>query len=117
MDQQEMKRRTKEYAKRIVKLCRLLPETREGRLIGNQLFGAGTSVGANYRAACRGRSKADFVSKLAVTLEEADESVYWLEIISEGNLISQDKMKSLMNEGNQIVAILVSSINTAKRSK
>jgi len=117
MDQQEMKRRTKEYAKRIVRLCRLLPETREGRLIGNQLFRAGTSVGANYRAACRDRSKADFVSKLGVTLEEADESVYWLEIISESNLISQDKIKSLTNEGNQIVAILVSSINTAKRSK
>ena len=117
MDQQEMKKRTKEYAKRILKLCRALPETREERLIGDQLFRAGTSVGANYRSACRARSKADFVAKLGIVLEEADESLYWLEIVSETNFLNSNSLKPLIMEGNQIVAILVSSINTAKRSK
>lgn len=78
MNQQEMKARTKEYAKRILKLCRHLPQTKESQLIGSQLFRAGTSVGANYRSACRARSKADFISKLGVVLEEADESLYWV---------------------------------------
>lgn len=116
MDQQEMKRRTKEYAKRIVKLCRSLPNTWEARRVGDQLFRAGTSVGANYRAACRGRSKPDFISKLSVVLEEADESLYWLEIVSETKMLQQHLLKSLMQEGNELVAIFVSSINTSKRS-
>ena len=89
----------------------------EGRCIDNQLFRAGTSVGANYRAACRARSKADFISTLGVVLEEADESLYWMEIITETNLVNPSLVASLMKEGNEIVAILVSSINTSKRSK
>ena len=76
-----MRRRTEEFAKRAINACRQLPNTREGRLIGDQLFRSGTSVGANYRAACRARSKADFISKLGIVLEEADESLYWLEIL------------------------------------
>jgi four helix bundle protein len=76
MDPSEMKRRTKEFAKRVINLCRNLPKTEAGRLIRNQLFRAGTSVGANYRAACRGRSKAEFIAKLGIALEEADETLY-----------------------------------------
>ncbi len=76
MDQTMMKKRTKEFAKQIIAFCKQLPETREGRLIGNQIFRSGTSVGANYRAACRGRSKADFIAKLGIALEEADETLY-----------------------------------------
>lgn len=116
MTQQEMKNRTKEYAKRIIKLCRALPNGPENRRMSDQLFRAGTSVGANYRAACRARSKAEFISKLGVVLEEADESVYWLEIITETRQVGPSLVQSLIKEGNEIVAILV-SINTSKRSR
>ena len=81
-----MKKRTKEFAKRIIELCRELPSNREGRLIGNQLFKSGTSVAANYRAACRGRSKAEFIAKLGIVEEEADETLFWLEVIEEMNI-------------------------------
>ena len=83
MNSTEMKSRTKEFAKKIIELCRALPNNREGRLIGNQVFKSGTSVAANYRAACRGRSKAEFVSKLGIVLEEGDETLFWLELIKE----------------------------------
>ena len=106
MDQEQMKRRTKDFAKRIINLCRHLPDTREGRLIGGQLFRAGTSVGANYRAACRGRSKADFISKLGITLEETDESLYWLEILSESKILKPDLLAPLMKEADELVSIL-----------
>ena len=76
MTKEEMKKRTKEFAQEIIKLCRILPNDREGRLIGNQLFRAGTSVGANYRAAYRARSKRDFISKMGIVEEEADESLF-----------------------------------------
>ncbi len=109
-----MKKRTKEFAKRIIHLCRKLPPTDEARLIGKQLFRAGTSVGANYRAACRGRSRAEFASKLGIVLEETDESLYWLEIIVETNMMKADLLQPLMEEANQLVAIFVSSLNTAK---
>ena len=75
MNSTEMRGRTKQFAKRIIELCRELPNNREGRLIGNQVFKSGTSVAANYRAACRGRSKAEFVSKLGIVLEEGDETL------------------------------------------
>jgi four helix bundle protein len=117
VNQQEMKVRTKEYAKRIIKLCRSLPEGLEGRRISDQLFRAGTSVGANYRAACRARSKADFISKLGLVLEEADECLYWMEIVAETKQIQPSLLESLIKEGNEIVAILVASINTSKRVK
>ncbi|HEY7161766.1 MAG TPA: four helix bundle protein [Acidobacteriota bacterium] len=116
MDQQEMKRRTKEYAKRIIKLCRTLPETWEARRVADQLFRAGTSVGANYRAACRARSKVEFISKLSIVLEETDQSLYWLEIIAETNLLQEKLLLTLMREGNELVTILISTINSSKRS-
>ena len=117
MYQQEMKKRTKEYAKRIIKLCRALPDNSESRRISDQLFRAGTSVGANYRAACRARSKAEFISKLGIVLEEADESLYWLEILTETRQVNPPLVDSLIKEGNELVAIFVASINTSKRSK
>jgi four helix bundle protein len=116
MDQQEMKRRTKEYAKRIIKLCRSLPDSWEARRVGDQLFRAGTSVGANYRAACRARSKVEFISKLSIGLEETDESLYWLEIIAETKLLQEKLLLSLVQEGTELTAILISTINTSKRS-
>jgi four helix bundle protein len=117
MNSEEMKARTKQFAKQIIKLCRLLPKNREGRLIGDQLFRAGTSVAANYRAACRARSRAEFISKLGIVEEEADESLFWLELIQELKLCQDKLVSSLMKEGNEILSIVVSSINTARRNR
>ena len=114
MDQEEMKKRTKDFAKRVINMCRQLPETREGRLIGNQIFRAGTSVGANYRAACRARSKAEFIAKLGIVLEEADESIYWLEILSETQIVKANLLEPLMKEADELVGIFVASLKTAK---
>ena len=116
MNQEQMKSRTKEFAKQVISLCRQLPGTREGRLIGNQLFRAGTSVSANYRAVCRARSKADFIAKLGIVLEEADESLYWLEILDEMKIVKTNLLKLLTDESNELVAIFVTSINTAKKN-
>jgi len=115
MNPEHMKQRTKEFAKRIMKVCRELPRNEEGRLIRNQLFRSGTSVGANYRAACRGRSKADFISKIGIVLEESDESLYWLEIIAETGIMKQRRLGPLMDEAAQLVSIFVVSLNTAKK--
>jgi len=117
MNEVEMKKRTKEFAKRIIGLCRRLPENREGRLIGNQIFRSGTSVAANYRAACRARSKAEFVSRLAIVEEEADETLFWLELITEMKILDKASLNSLMQENDEIIAIVVSSIKTARRAK
>jgi four helix bundle protein len=94
-----MKKRTKGFAKRIIELCRKLPYNREGRLIGNQIFRSGTSVAANYRAACRARSKADFISKLTIVEEEADETLFWLELIIEMEVLD----KSLLTNQSIII--------------
>jgi four helix bundle protein len=117
MNEEQMKKRTKEFAKEIIKFCRQLPNNREGRLIGNQLFRSGTSVAANYRSACRARSRADFISKLSIVEEEADESLFWLEIIKEMEISDAPFMDSLMKENDELIAILVSSIKTSRKSK
>ncbi len=114
MNPEEMKKRSKEFAKQAIFLCRQLPNTREGNLINGQLFRAGTSVGSNYRAACRGRSKADFIAKLGIVLEEADESLYWLEIIVETQILKPELVDPMRTEADQLVSIFVASINTAK---
>ncbi len=108
--------RTKDFAKRIIRLCRNLPTTEEPRLIQQQLFRCGTSVGATYRAVCRARSRKDFISKVGIVLEETDESLYWMELIAETEIMKQDMLASLMDEASQLVAIWVSSLNTAKES-
>ena len=109
-----MKARTKEFAKKVIYLCRELPRSQEGKLIGAQVFRSGTSVGANYRAACRGRSRADFVSKLGVALEEADETLFWLEILSETSSVKTEQLPPLMQEARELMAIFIASLNTAK---
>ena len=116
MNEEQLKNRTKEYAKNIIRLCRKLPNDREGRLIGNQMFRSGTSVAANYRAACRGRSKAEFISKLAIVEEEADETMFWLELIKEMSICKVPLVEDLIKESNEIIAITVSSIRTVKKS-
>jgi len=117
MNEEELKKRTKNFAKRIIGLCRHLPNNREGRLIGDQLFRSGTSVAANYRAACRGRSKAEFISKLAVVEEEADETLLWLELIKEMGISNEPVVDTLMKESDELIAIIVSSIKTVKEKK
>ncbi len=116
MTPEEMKRRTKEFALRTMKLCDSLPHTRSGNVVANQLIRSATSVGANYRAACRARSNADFISKIGITLEEADESVYWMELVVESKMKPERLMAMLMKEGNELVSIFVASSNTAHKS-
>ena len=117
MDQEYMKRRTKEFAKQVIALCRQLPENREGRLIGNQIFRSGTSVGSNYRAMCRSRSKADFIAKLGLVLEETDETLFWLELLGETQILKDELLGPIISEANELVAIFVSSLNKAKGRK
>ncbi|MFH1672233.1 MAG: four helix bundle protein [Pseudomonadota bacterium] len=117
MNEAQIKIRTKEFAKGIIRLCRELPSNREGRLIGNQIFRSGTSVAANYRASCRARSRADFVAKLAIVEEEADETLFWLELIKEMKILDNDFIDSLMKENDEIIAIIVASIKTVRARK
>ena len=117
MNERDMKERTKRFALDVIRLVARLPKTTEARAIGNQLIRSGTSVGANYRAACRGKSKADFIAKLGIVEEEADESLFWLEIIREMGIFDSPSMNSLMKENDEIIAILVASIKTSRRRK
>jgi len=106
--------RTKRFALRIFKLIDSLPNSTSANVIGNQLLRSGTSVGANYRSACRAKSTADFLFKLTIVEEEADESVYWMELLVESELVRAPLMQDLIDEANQLVAIVVSSIKTLK---
>lgn len=112
-----MKKRTKEFAKNIIRLCRRLPDNRDGRLIGNEIFRSGTSVAANCRAACKARSKAESVSKLSIAKEEADKTLFWLELTKEMEIVENTLLDSLMKENHEIIAIIVSSIKTSRKRK
>ncbi len=112
MNENEMKQRTKTFALRVLKLIEALPETRSGRIVANQLRRSGTSVGANYRAVCRARSRADMISKLSIVEEEADESAYWLEIVPEAGLMESQKTLALLREASELTAIMVASRQT-----
>ncbi|MBW8035068.1 MAG: four helix bundle protein [Planctomycetes bacterium] len=114
MDQNELKRRTKEFSHRCVKLCAQLGNDPLGRHICNQLIRCGTSVAANYRAACIAQSKAGFVAKLSIVIEEADESLFWLEFIVDECLFSKDKVSSLMKEAAELTAIFITTRITAR---
>ena len=117
MTERELLQRTKQFALRIFKLVGVLPQTIQGRAVAAQLIRSGTSVAANYRAACRARSKPEFVAKLGVVEEEADESAFWLELIIETDLLTAAKVKPLLNEASEIVAIMASSKKTAAKSQ
>lgn len=112
-----MKIRTKIFARRVINLCKMIPDTRECRIIANQLLRSATSVGANYRAACRARSKADFKSKLGIALEETDESLYWMELIADSKILSGKELRDLMAEANELISIFVASLNTLNLKK
>ena len=121
MKADDLKKRTKQFALRILKLVAALPNTVEGRAIAGQLVRAGTSVAANYRAACRGRSKAEFIAKLGTVEEEADESAFWMELITEGGLLPSHKVESLLAEAVELRKIMaksrISASKTLKQSR
>jgi len=108
-----MKLRTKAYANRVVRVCEALPDSWVARTLGSQLLRSGTSVGANYRAVCRAKSKADFLNKLRIVEEECDESLFWMELLVENSLLSAKRLNKLMGEGNELLAIVVASAKTA----
>ena len=116
MTRDEMKRRTKAYANRIVKLCAALPNNWVAQILGKQLLRSGTSVGANYRAVCRAKSNADFIHKLRVVEEECDESLFWLELLVENDFVGASRLNDLIKESDEILAIVVSSAKTARTS-
>ncbi len=117
MDANELRQRTKRFGLRVMKLVEALPNSSVARAIASQLVRSGTAVGANYRAACRGRSRAEFIAKLGIVEEEADESAYWLELIIEGGLMPREKVTPLLQEAEELVAIMASSRKTAKKEK
>lgn len=108
--------RTKMYALQIVKLYQNLPHSGEAQVIGKQVLRSGTSVGAQYREACRAKSPADFVNMMGGSLKELDETVYWLELLTEGGIVPALKLADLQKETDELIAIFVSSINTSKRN-
>jgi four helix bundle protein len=114
MKHDNLRIRTKQFALEIIKFCERLPSDETSRTLRRQLLRAGTSVGANYRAACRARSKPDFVSKLGIVLEEADESAFWIELLIDSSKAKQSVANPLLSEANELVAICISSINTAR---
>ncbi|HVN56099.1 MAG TPA: four helix bundle protein [Anaerolineaceae bacterium] len=116
MDEAELKQRTKQFGIRIIRLVETLGYDPTAKVIGMQLLRAGTSVGANYRSACQGKSLPDFITKLSIALEEADEAMYWMEMLVEANIVPANKLESLMREGKEIVAILTASHKTARQN-
>ena len=117
MEKRDLKERTKSFALKVIKAVEMLPKGKTADILGNQLLRAGTSVGANYRAACRAKSTADFISKMGIVEEEADETIYWMELLIDSGLVRKDDLIPLLDEANQILAITVSSIKTAKKGK
>ena len=117
MTKEELKQRTKNFALRVIKLTNVLPNTELSKIIKNQLLRRSTSVASNYRAVCRSRSMLDFISKLSLVEEEADESAFWLEVIIECSLIKKELVDSLLKEANELVAIMVSSKKTSRSNK
>ena len=117
MSKAELLAHTKSFSLRILKLVDQLPRTTSGRAIGNQLVRSGTSIGANYRAACRSRSRAEYAAKLGVVAEEADETVYWLELVCDGNLIPANKLTELLREADELTAIFTAGRRTSSKNQ
>jgi len=114
MKPDDLKKRTKAFGISLIRLVEKLPQTRSNNLIGNQLLRAGMSVGANYRAGCRARSRADFIAKMKIVEEECDETLYWLELLQETGQTSDPALETLRGEGCEILSIMVASIKTAR---
>lgn len=117
MTEKQFKQRTKRFAVRVIRLVESLPQNRPASVIGRQLLRSSTSVGANYRATCRGKSVADTLHKLAIVEEEADESLYWMELLIEIDLVHEPRLRDLMDEGNEILAMIVASMRTLRKRR
>ena len=116
MTKEELKIRTKQFALMIIKLVEDMPNTKAGHTIGNQIIRSGTSVAANYRAACRARSNADFISKITIVEEECDETLFWLELIVEADLLKKEKLQGMLKEADELTAIFTASGKTARQN-
>ncbi len=114
MDKDELKLRTKAFGLRVMKLVRAMPKDVVGRTLAGQLIRSGTSVGANYRSACRGRSKAEWLAKLGICLEEADESAHWLELIMEDGMLPRKRVEPLWKEADELCAIFFTAIQSGR---
>lgn len=117
MESNELRQRTKVFALRIIRVVEALPRSRAVDVIGGQLLRCGTSVGANYRAACRAKSPADFIAKMGIVEEECDESAYWMELLVEAGIMKESRLSSLMKEADEILAMVVASIKTARNRR
>jgi four helix bundle protein len=111
---EKLQERARNFALRIIKLFRSLPKTDDARILGKQLLRSGTSIGATYRSACRARSRAEFVAKLGVVLEKADETAFWLEVMRDAGIFPEAKLPGIVQEAKELVAIFVASVRTAK---
>jgi four helix bundle protein len=111
----DLQKRTKNFALRVIRMYVALPNTTEAQVIGKQVLRSGTSVGANYREAMRARSRAEFISKMECGLQELEETSYWLELLVDGRIIAEERFTELHKEVNELIAILVSSVKTAKK--
>ena len=116
MKHQNLQDRTRKFALQVIKFTENLKRDETSKIMGRQLLRSGTSVGANYRAACRSKSKPDFISKMKTVLEEADESAFWIELLLNAGKASPQVTQTLLAEANQLVAIAASSVNTAQRN-
>ena len=117
MKKEDFVKRTMNFGLRVIRLVNSLPKQQVAQVLGHQLLRAGTSVGANYRAAVRGKSRADFIAKMGIVEEECDEALYWMEMLIESQLVKPDLLRDLVDEANQILSIVVASIRTARRNK
>jgi four helix bundle protein len=111
-----LRERTKAFANRVIRLYRALPQTGEAKVIGSQLLRSATSVGANYRAACRGRSRSEFASKLGIVVEEADETIYWLELLGDNNIVPSKKLTDILKEAHELTAIFTAARSTTRNN-
>jgi len=117
MNEQEFKDRTKKLGLRVIRMVEALPSSPAGLVISKQILRAATAIGANYRAACRAKSPADIINKLKIVEEEADETLYWLELLAEAEIMPETRLKNLMNETNEIIAMTVASIKTLRQNQ
>jgi four helix bundle protein len=114
--QEELRQRTKKFAIRVVKLYRALPKAQDAQVLGKQVLRSGTAVAANYRAACRSRSRAEWIAKIGLVVEEADETLFWLEMLVECGVVRGERLNGLMKEADELTALFTASHQTAKRT-
>ena len=114
---QDLRQRTKNFALRIIRLYSSLPSSTVAQVIGKQVLRSGTSVGAHYREAYRSRSDAEFISKIEVALQELEETIYWLELLIESELVPKKRLKNLLQEASELIAIFITSVKTVKQKR